>query len=148
MVTISARDARGYAHMCVCPYLDVQGSRAQDPHGHFCDSMWESLSFRGLAPSKFFQQGPSQLIGWDSVLSGTSPSKPRTLQTLVLLHIRSIRTCRYYGGDCRGGIRTRGLRVMSPTSYHCYYPALTFDTYLPVRVKEYIPNGSLLLPFF
>lgn len=53
-----------------------------------------------------------------------APPKPRTLQTLVLLHIRSIRTCRYYGGDCRGGIRTRDLRVMGPTSYHCYYPAI------------------------
>ena len=70
------------------------------------------------------------------------------LQTLVLLHIRSIRTCRYYGGDCRGGIRTRDLRVMSPTSYHCYYPALTFSIDRQVNAEAYIPNGSLLLPFF
>ena len=50
-VVTNARDARGYTH--VCPYLDGQGSRVRDPHGHFCDSEWESHKFRGLAPSKF-----------------------------------------------------------------------------------------------
>ena len=46
------------------------------------------------------------------------------LQTLVLLHIRSIRTCRYYGGDCRNGVRTRGLKVMSLASCRLLYPAI------------------------
>ena len=46
------RDACGYIHMCVCPYLDIQGSRDKIPHGHFCDSELESLPFRGQAPSK------------------------------------------------------------------------------------------------
>ena len=37
---------------------------------------------------------------------------------------------------------------MSPTSYHCYYPAITFSIDRQVNAEAYIPNGILLLPFF
>ena len=41
-------------YTCVCPYLDIQGSRDKIPHGHFCDPELESLSFRGQSPFQIF----------------------------------------------------------------------------------------------
>lgn len=73
------------------------------------------------------------------MLLGTSPSEKVDTSGTRLLRIYGNSACRYYAGDCRNGVRTRGLKVMSLASCQLLYPALrprTLRTLALLRIRS------------
>ena len=131
------------------PTLVYTGFEAEPHMDIFVTRSWSHFHL-GDEPLPNFMQGPSQLIGWDSVLSGTSPSETvDTSGTCLTSHLRE--PCMSL---LRRRLQERGSNPWPlgyepselPTALPCYKTANASDTCPTSRSLD--PHMSLLWRWF